>query len=81
MHLITYSDRWEVRVDDAGSPTRPEVAEPEEDDVRGRGLAVVSELSEVWGVLGSESARSVWAQIAFPHPGRARGRAVIVSPR
>lgn len=73
LHLITHTDRWEVRVDDAGGPKCPEVAESKADDVRGRGLAVVSELSEDWGVLGSESARSVWAQIVFPHLGPSCG--------
>lgn len=66
LHLATHADRWEVRVDDAGGPKHPEVTAAEVDDVGGRGLAVVSEVSKEWGVHGGEGARSVWAQIAFP---------------
>ena len=66
LHLATFSDRWQVRVDDGGGSSVPNASPGMEDDEGGRGLAVVSELSNSWGVLGDQYSRSVWAEIAFP---------------
>jgi anti-sigma regulatory factor (Ser/Thr protein kinase) len=66
LHLATHEDRWEIRVEDAGGPKRPVVTSAEAEDAGGRGLAVVSMLAKEWGVAGSQEARSVWAQVAFP---------------
>jgi anti-sigma regulatory factor (Ser/Thr protein kinase) len=61
LHLATFSDRWQVRVDDQGGETFPSVCTAGEDDGAGRGLAVVAALSRCWGVLGDSYSRAVWA--------------------
>lgn len=72
VHLAAFADRWQVRVDDEGSPTEPRVVvdgldeDSEWDCESGRGLAMVAAISRKWGVLGDHSARAVWAEIPYP---------------
>lgn len=72
VHLAAFADRWQVRVDDAGSPTEPHVVvdvideDAEWDCESGRGLAMVASISRKWGVLGDRNARAVWAEIPYP---------------
>ncbi|MEY9857610.1 anti-sigma regulatory factor (Ser/Thr protein kinase) [Catenulispora sp. GAS73] len=77
VHLAAFADRWQVRVDDEGSPTEPHVVvdgidvegideDADWDCESGRGLAMVSAISRKWGVLGDGCARAVWAEIPYP---------------
>lgn len=76
VHLAAFVDRWQVRVDDEGSPTDPRIVvggdsegcEGEMDwgAEAGRGLAMVNAVSRKWGVLGDQYARAVWAEIPYP---------------
>ncbi|ACU68974.1 putative anti-sigma regulatory factor, serine/threonine protein kinase [Catenulispora acidiphila DSM 44928] len=74
VHLAAFADRWQVRVDDAGSPTEPRVLVDSMDEhcdwdsESGRGLAMVASISRKWGVLGDRAARAVWAEIPCPVP-------------
>lgn len=71
LHLATFTDRWQVRVDDQGGSTFPHVlaADERQDDEAGRGLSLVAALANTWGVLGDQYARAVWAEVLFPdHP-------------
>lgn len=78
VHLAAYTDRWQVRVDDEGAPSDPQIvvdgfgegagAELDWAAEAGRGLAMVAAVSEKWGVLGDRNARAVWAQIPYPAP-------------
>jgi len=86
LHLATFLDRWQVRVDDAGGPRVPQVCEPKPiesiddldafgDEVEaGRGLALVASVSSKWGVLGDQSGRAVWVEILIPGCRRAASR-------
>src|SRR2546423_10528559 len=73
VHLAAFADRWQVRVDDEGSPTDPRIVvadtgEGGETDwgaEAGRGLAMVNAVSRKWGVLGDHYARAVWAEIPY----------------
>ena len=74
VHIAAFADRWQVRVDDAGSPSVPHIpardgTELDEDDWEaecGRGLALVAAVSHKWGVLGDKYSRAVWAEIPYP---------------
>ncbi|WP_194917593.1 ATP-binding protein [Catenulispora rubra] len=67
LHLAVFTDRWRVRVDDAGGATEPQVRSVDDcEDEAGRGLAMVAGLSSTWGVLGDRNARGVWAEIPIP---------------
>ncbi|MBS2533134.1 ATP-binding protein [Catenulispora sp. NF23] len=85
VHLAAFTNRWRVRVDDAGGPTEPrvQIVDDDEDEV-GRGLVMVASLSSAWGVLGARHARGVWAEIRAP-PGNVTddcgigARAVVLS--
>lgn len=78
VHLATFADRWQVRVDDEGGQRVPHICqqlpiESVEDldyfgtEVEaGRGLALVAAVSSAWGVLGGHAARAVWAEIVMP---------------
>jgi hypothetical protein len=77
VHLAAFADRWQVRVDDEGSPNEPRVVVDLIDDDElgdsesGRGLAMVAAISKAWGVLGDRYARAVWAEIPYPVGGGA----------
>ncbi|WP_194894069.1 ATP-binding protein [Catenulispora pinisilvae] len=72
VHLAAFADRWQVRVDDQGSPIEPHVVvgtseeNADWDSESGRGLAMVSAISRSWGVRGDRCARAVWAEIPYP---------------
>ncbi|WP_194906244.1 ATP-binding protein [Catenulispora rubra] len=78
LHLATFPNRWQVRVDDAGGPRELHVCEPKPiesiddldafgDEVEaGRGLALVAAVSSQWGVLGDQAGRAVWVEILKP---------------
>lgn len=52
-----------VRVSDGGSTTRPRPLAVRLDALDGRGLAIVSALSSVWGVERHETGQTVWAVV------------------
>ena len=78
LHIAALTNRWQVRVDDAGGTNVPHVCEPppidSADDLdclgdeieAGRGLTLVAAVSSSWGVLGDEGAHAVWAEIPIP---------------
>lgn len=79
LHIATFVNRWQVRVDDAGGTTKPRICVPpvlekagdlddygDEIVATGRGLALVAAVSSRWGVLGDANARVVWAEILIP---------------
>ena len=85
VHLAAFADRWQVRVDDEGSPTDPRIVvadtgEGGETDwgaEAGRGLAMVNAVSRKWGVLGDHYARAVWAEIPYPEQNGTAVRSVM----
>ncbi len=72
LHVADFTDYWQVRVDDQGSPKTPGVADPDDSEIAGWGLAVVGELAEKWDVAGDEYARAIWAVVLKPKPTKAR---------
>lgn len=67
LHLASLSNRWRVRVDDAGGPDEPRVqAVDDDEDEAGRGLVMVAGLSSAWGFVGDQYARGVWAEVPMP---------------
>lgn len=50
LHLAEFADRWQIRIDDAGSKFEPEIPPGVKAwNESGRGLAVVASLSARWG--------------------------------
>lgn len=68
LHLATYPNRWQVRVDDQGGPQSPAAKAAADVDEAGRGLTVVEALASGWGVVGDGCARGVWAEVLVPEP-------------
>ncbi|MBS2545315.1 ATP-binding protein [Catenulispora sp. NL8] len=67
LHVAAFTDRWHVRVDDAGGLSVPRIQTVDDDhDEAGRGLAMVASLSLRWGVFGDYRARGVWAEVPIP---------------
>lgn len=69
--LIAHSEQdglLRLEVSDAGGG-RPEVRNPNEDEINGRGLLLVEALTHRWGVLEREGGigKTVWAEIKAPH--------------
>ncbi|MEU4720720.1 ATP-binding protein [Nonomuraea dietziae] len=50
-----------VAVQDEGGPRSPRLLPLSPTEMGGRGLALVSDLSAKWGVVGDENGRTVWA--------------------
>jgi len=50
-----------------GDPTAPRLRDPAPDDPGGRGLHLVSELADRWGVREAESGKTVWFELTV-HP-------------
>ena len=71
LHVAVFADRWQVRVDDLGGPTAPEILKPTAEDETGWGLTMVEALASSWGVLGDAYARAVWAEVGRTIPHRA----------
>jgi anti-sigma regulatory factor (Ser/Thr protein kinase) len=62
-------DGWvEVAVSDGGSATVPQAGHPTASAVSGRGLAIVAQLCQTWGVRADEVGLTVWA--ILPAPGQ-----------
>ncbi|MBS2546919.1 ATP-binding protein [Catenulispora sp. NL8] len=78
LQVAGFPDRWQIRVIDEGGPTVPHICElPSIDSAEdldylgdeaeaGRGLAMIAAVSSVWGVIGDQTSRSVWAEILIP---------------
>lgn len=56
----------EVAVSDGGGPSVPRAAHPSALSVRGRGLAIVEQLCQTWGVRTDEIGLTVWAVLPAP---------------
>jgi anti-sigma regulatory factor (Ser/Thr protein kinase) len=52
-----------VEVSDGGAPTVPELGEPAQGAIGGRGLRIVEKLSTKWGTSASEDGTTVWAEV------------------
>ena len=65
------SDRGQEVEDEGGPWPRPVCA----DDLHGRGLVIVGTIARDWGISGhSHSGWTVWAEIALPMTGHAKGK-------
>ena len=60
----------ELAVSDGGSATLPQAGEPTAASVSGRGLVIVANICQTWGVRAEEVGLTVWA--ILPAPGRSR---------
>jgi anti-sigma regulatory factor (Ser/Thr protein kinase) len=61
------TEGWvEVAVSDGGSTTQPRAQHPPPSATGGRGLAIVENLSQCWGVNRGEQGTTVWAVVAAP---------------
>jgi anti-sigma regulatory factor (Ser/Thr protein kinase) len=59
----------EVAVSDGGSPTVPHAERPSDSSVGGRGLRIVAQLCQTWGVRTDDVGLTVWAILPAPrHP-------------
>lgn len=58
----------EIAVTDGGASTRPSPMHPSLSALGGRGLAIVSTLTDDWGVSDAEDDVTVWARVASPAP-------------
>jgi anti-sigma regulatory factor (Ser/Thr protein kinase) len=66
----------EIAVSDGGAGTRPREGWPSASSLGGRGLAIVSRLSQRWGVTSGDAGTTVWAVLggqARPEVRRAVG--------
>jgi len=57
-------DVIEIRVTDGGAPTPPRLRDVGPDAIDGRGLTIVSALSDRWGVERDGLGQSVWAELS-----------------
>ena len=62
-------DRARVEVHD-GSPLRPRAGQPLPTDVRGRGMVIVDQCADRWGVETEAHGKAVWIEVDVHHPGR-----------
>jgi serine phosphatase RsbU (regulator of sigma subunit) len=51
------------------SAALPRLRHPDEDDERGRGLQVISQLAQRWGARRTATGKVVWCEQALPHAG------------
>ncbi|MGN6331846.1 MAG: ATP-binding protein [Motilibacteraceae bacterium] len=58
------SPRVELAVVDGGGPTRPRPAAASLSATGGRGLGIVGDLADDWGVLDEEGTTTVWAVVS-----------------
>ncbi|WP_409186527.1 ATP-binding protein [Amycolatopsis sp. VS8301801F10] len=63
--------RVRIEVDDS-SPYRPMIARPSPDRAGGRGMLLVAQLSDAWGVVAAPGVggKTVWAEISCAGPER-----------
>lgn len=59
----------EVAVSDGGGPTRPRQAYPAVSSLGGRGLGIVEQLSDAWGIRTDHAGQTVWAVLPAPGSG------------
>jgi len=72
LDLCIDDERIRVEVfDDA--PGRPTLLRAAVDDERGRGIAIVAELSSDWGVQPVEHGKKVWAELLIHDDGTSAG--------
>ena len=50
-----------------GSAALPRLRHPDDDEERGRGLQVVSQIAQRWGARRAVSGKIVWCELALPH--------------
>jgi anti-sigma regulatory factor (Ser/Thr protein kinase) len=62
----------EVAVSDGGGPTRPRPSRPPVSSLGGRGLGIVEQLSNDWGIRTDDVGQTVWAKLPAPSPGVGR---------
>lgn len=58
----------EVAVSDGGGPTRPRPSRPPVSSLGGRGLGIVEQLSNDWGIRTDDVGQTVWAVLPAPSP-------------
>jgi anti-sigma regulatory factor (Ser/Thr protein kinase) len=81
VELSRLDDRVRISVVDPGSRLEPRVLPPDDERVGGRGLFVVSELSDAWGVVRDRTGRSrVWCEILLDRSSSPEIRAVAGEP-
>lgn len=59
----------EVAVSDGGGPTLPRQASPAPSALGGRGLRIVQQLSQDWGIKTDSGGQTVWAVLPAGAPG------------
>lgn len=59
LKVIRWPEAVRVEVSD-GSPLRPRVQDPEPTAIRGRGLLIVDQMSDRWGVDEEAHGKTVW---------------------
>jgi anti-sigma regulatory factor (Ser/Thr protein kinase) len=67
--VVCFADqtlRVEVHDDD---PTLPAAPRPEHDATSGRGLRIIDDLADEWGITPSADGKTVWFEINFPSAG------------
>lgn len=70
----TTAARVELAVVDGGAPTRPRPAAASLSATGGRGLGIVGDLADDWGVLDEDGTTTVWAVVSGTrHPVGASG--------
>jgi anti-sigma regulatory factor (Ser/Thr protein kinase) len=64
--LIDLEQTMLIEVDDADAERLPTRQRPSVDDTSGRGLLIVEELSDRWGVRVTDHGKTVWCEVAVP---------------
>ncbi len=49
------------------SAALPRLRHPDDEDERGRGLQIVSQIAQRWGTRRTTSGKVVWCELALPH--------------
>jgi anti-sigma regulatory factor (Ser/Thr protein kinase) len=60
------SDGYQISVTDGGAAGRISARRAGGQDVDGRGLRIVAELADSWGVAAEDGATTVWARTRMP---------------
>jgi anti-sigma regulatory factor (Ser/Thr protein kinase) len=63
------------------SAALPRLRHPADDDERGRGLQVVSQIAQRWGARRTATGKVVWCEVAVPTPGTAASGGSAVQAR
>jgi anti-sigma regulatory factor (Ser/Thr protein kinase) len=67
--LIDLDQTMLIEVDDTDAERLPTRKSPSVDDTSGRGLLIVEELSDRWGVRVNNHGKTVWCEVALPRAG------------